>query len=83
MMVIATPFSKPLSIGRESKSARAPSLKRLANRHQAPIIAVIIMVNCQWRSILPAANGVTTAAITAQVAASGPTISWREEPKNA
>ncbi|MNL67841.1 hypothetical protein D3C87_1924770 [compost metagenome] len=83
MMVIATPLSSPLSIGLESKSASAPSLKRLANRHQAPIIAVIMMVSCQWRSMLPAASGVTTAAMTAQVAASGPTMSWREEPKKA
>ncbi|SVK54633.1 Uncharacterised protein [Acinetobacter baumannii] len=83
MMVSATPFSSPLRIGRDSRSASAPSLNRLANRHQPPIIAVIMMVNCQWRSILPAASGVTTAAITAQVAASGPTISWRDEPNSA
>ncbi|MOA16817.1 hypothetical protein D3C78_1370470 [compost metagenome] len=70
-------------MGRERKSASTPSLKRLAIRHQKPVMAVMVITSCHWRVGSPAASGVTTAAMTAQVAASGPTMSWREVPKRA
>ena len=82
-MVIATPFNKPIKIGFDKKSANTPSLNRLATKHQKPVIAVIVTTNCQCLILSPAAKGVTTAAITAQVAASGPTISCFDVPNNA
>ena len=51
--------------------------------HQKPVIAVIIMASCQRVFSSPAERGMTTAAITAQVAASGPVINWREVPNKA
>ncbi|CSA14871.1 Uncharacterised protein [Vibrio cholerae] len=60
-----------------------PSLSRLANMHQKPVMAVMVITSCQCLVVSPAARGVTTAAITAQVAASGPTINWREVPISA
>jgi hypothetical protein len=41
------------------------------------------MVNERYMPLLPAASGATTAAIMAQVAASGPMINCREVPASA
>ena len=46
MMVMATPLSSPIRIGRERKSASTPSLKRLAMRHQKPVMAVMVITSC-------------------------------------
>ncbi len=73
-MVIATPFKSPCKIGRDRKSVKAPNRKWLAKIHQNPVIAVIIIASCHLAFSSPADNGITTAAITAQVAASGPVI---------
>ena len=82
-MVIATPFNSPIKIGLDRKSANTPNLNRLAIKHQNPVIAVMVITSCQCLTLSPAASGVTTAAITAQVAASGPTISCLEVPNKA
>ena len=83
IIVTATPLSRPVRMGWESRSASAPRRNLLASRHHPPIFTVMTIVNCQWSSGFPAERGTTTAAITAQVVASGPTINWREEPNSA
>ncbi len=78
---MATPFNKPIKIGLDKKSANTPNFNLLAIKHQKPVIAVMVTTSCQCLKLSPAARAVTTAAITAQVAASGPTISCLEVPK--
>jgi hypothetical protein len=50
---------------------------------KSPVKNVNVIESDKYRSALPEASGATAAAIMAQVAASGFTISWREVPNTA
>ncbi len=77
------PFRKPTRMGRERKSASAPSLRKLAPMQKSPASAASVTESDRYRASSPPASGATTAATRAQVAASGPTTSCREVPNSA
>lgn len=83
MIEIETPLSRPTRIGRARKSARPPRRRKLAATQKTPVSSVRATENERYMPLLPAASGATTAAIMAQVAASGPMINWREVPASA
>ena len=70
-------------MGRDKKSANVPKRNLAAIKHQIPVMKLITMTNCQRTSSSPIASGATAAAITAQVAASGPIINCLDVPNNA
>ena len=80
-MLIAMPFRKPIRIGLDRKSANAPRRKKLPAMHNTPVKNVSAIESDKYNSASPAASGAIAAAIMAQVAASGFTISCREVPK--
>jgi hypothetical protein len=72
---MATPFRYPTRIGFPRKSATKPSLKRPAAIHTRPVNTANAMDSERSAWWSPAASGNTEAAKTAQVAASGLTMS--------
>ncbi len=82
-MLMAMPFRKPTRIGLDRKSASAPRRKKLPATHNRPAKKVSVIESERYKSASPAASGAMAAAIMAQVAASGLTISCREVPKTA
>jgi hypothetical protein len=79
----AIPFRNPTSIGFDRKSAKPPRRKNFARMQNTPAMKARVMESEKYASSSPAAIGATTAATSAQVAASGPTINCREVPKRA
>ena len=77
----ATPFRKPTKMGLDKKSASAPRRRKLAAIHINPVSKASNAVGRRQslRHLLRGERRRLT--ITAQVAASGPTMSWRDEPK--
>ena len=82
-MVSAMPFMNPTRIGRDRKSASTPSFRKLAPMHSTPARKASVSDSAMYSCASPAASGATEAATSVQVAASGPTTSWREEPNSA
>ncbi len=80
-MLIATPFKYPTRIGFDKKSASAPSRKKLAPMQNNPAKSASATDNDQYNSASFPAIGATDAAIIAQAAASGLTMSCRDVPK--
>ena len=82
-MLSAIPFKNPTKIGLDKKSASAPRRRKLAPMQSNPLKKVKVTESERYRSLSDPASGATAAATSAQVAASGFTISCRDVPKTA
>src|SRR5436190_23149215 len=82
-MLRAIPFRNPTRMGFERKSANAPNRRNRAAMQSTPARNARATDSETYSSSSPAPNGPMAAATSAQVAASGPMINWRDVPNNA
>ena len=76
----AMPLRNPIRMGLDRKSASTPSRKRLAPRHIRPTKKVSAIDHERYSGDPIMASGLSAVANMAQVAASGPAMSCRDEP---
>ena len=79
-MVKAMPARYPTSTGRDSRSASAPSRSTQPTRQQTPTISASAAAS-GTRSSPTATSDPSAVAVISDVVDSGPTLSWRDEPR--
>ena len=80
-IVNAMPARYPTSTGRDNRSARAPSRRTQPTRQQRPTMSASAAAS-GTRSSPAATSDPSAVAVISAVVDSGPTESWRDEPRN-